>query len=135
MCLRASYLLGLAYVSETYAANDVQEMLGALDRGCPQDIKKTMIDGKGKNVRGDKRLQRRGRSSSLLAVILNDIFCVFSNCIFFTNRLFSTILSKPGPPQDPHILSFTMAGITNFNPEKDIPSLAGKVIFVTGGKN
>ncbi|KAL1897368.1 hypothetical protein Sste5346_004104 [Sporothrix stenoceras] len=28
-----------------------------------------------------------------------------------------------------------MAGITNFNPDKDIPSLASKVIFVTGGTN
>ncbi|KIH87901.1 oxidoreductase, short-chain dehydrogenase/reductase family [Sporothrix brasiliensis 5110] len=28
-----------------------------------------------------------------------------------------------------------MAGVTNFNPENDIPSLAGKVIFVTGGTN
>ncbi|CAK7209615.1 hypothetical protein SBRCBS47491_000503 [Sporothrix bragantina] len=28
-----------------------------------------------------------------------------------------------------------MPGIKNFNPEKDIPSLAGKVIFVTGGTN
>ncbi len=26
-----------------------------------------------------------------------------------------------------------MAGIKHFNPEKDLPSLAGKVIFVTGG--
>ncbi|CAK7235471.1 hypothetical protein SCUCBS95973_009281 [Sporothrix curviconia] len=28
-----------------------------------------------------------------------------------------------------------MAGVKNFSPEKDIPSLAGKVIFVTGGTN
>jgi hypothetical protein len=26
-----------------------------------------------------------------------------------------------------------MSGVKNFNPEKDIPSLSGKIIFVTGG--
>lgn len=26
-----------------------------------------------------------------------------------------------------------LAGIANFNPEKDIPSLSGKVVLVTGG--
>lgn len=35
-----------------------------------------------------------------------------------------------------HCLFFNMprlAGIANFNPDKDIPSLSGKVVLVTGG--
>lgn len=35
-----------------------------------------------------------------------------------------------------HCLYFNMprlAGIANFNPDKDIPSLSGKVVLVTGG--
>lgn len=83
----------------------------------------------------DDRYKGKNFSSSDCVVIIlclhpqSSVLNLFSlvsdrNCLLFS--VLSIFVSPPA--------SITMAGIKNFNPEKDIPSLAGKVIFVTGGR-
>ena len=83
-----------------------------------------------------------------LTVFLRPILvsCLRFNTLIF--RLGSTILVQQAPllssshcladlqylalDQIPAI-NGTMAGVKNFNPDRDIPSLEGKVIYITGG--